>query len=209
MRTFKIKDKEFNVATEWSELTLRQYMSLVKVQDKYTKGEYEIETLYMVAIFELLCNAETGELNEMDLDTLNILTESMKFVSNTPKLNHLEHLNINGIDYVFNHDFNTLKLSEVIAIQLLQKQFTDPIELVPQMLGVLLRPGHKVYDNETKKDVWVQDKYDSTNVEYRVNLFLDNCRGVDLISATNFFLNGKEKPKKPLRSSMKKKETQE
>lgn len=202
MKAFKIKEKEFNVCTDWSELTLRQYVSLVKIQEK--ENEYPIQTLYMLAIFEVLCGCKEGDLDDMDIETLGVMTKDMRFISTLPTFKNIQFLNINGIDYVFCQDLNTLTLSEIIAIQMMQKQYGGTIDFIPHLLSVLLRPGHKCYDNELKKDVWVQDRFDAKNLEHRANLFLE-CKGVDLMGAANFFLSGKKLSVKPMKHSQSRK----
>lgn len=202
MRQFKIAEKEFSFCTNWNELTLRQYINLVKVQQK--EKEYTIRTLFMLAIFEVLCNVKDGDLDDMDIETLGHISKDMGFITSNPEFSKIDHITIDGVDYVFSQDLNQLKMSEMITIELLQKKYMDnPIDFIPHLLSVILRPGHKVFDNETKKDVWVQDKFENKNLDYRSELFLDKCKGVDLMGATDFFLNGSQGLTKHLENSMK------
>lgn len=208
MRTFKLGDKEYNICTSWSELTLRQYINLVKTQQK--EGSYPIKTLFMLSVFEILCNAQEGELNDLTIESLGELTQDMGFISKLPKLNKVDHFQIDGVDYAFAPDINTLKMDEVIAVQLLQKQYEDnPIDFIPKLLSVLLRPAKKVYFTGSSKYTWVLDKFDNKDLEYRTELLLDKCKGVDVVQAADFFLNGKQTLIKPSKNSRKEKLTVE
>ena len=200
MKTFSINKKEFNLATDWSELTLRQYLSLVKTKEK--ESTYPIPTLFMIAVFEILCGAQSGELDDMELETLGVLTKELEFINKTPKFSKLESINIDGVDYIFPSDLSKTKLNEVITIQSIRQKI-EGVDFIPYLLAVLLRPGKKVYDNELQKDVWVQDRFDGKNYEYRVNLFLDKCKGVDVMSIADFFLTGKTPQVKALKGSTK------
>ena len=202
MKTFTIDKKELTLATDWSELTLRQFISLNKIKDK--EKSFLIPTLFMIGVFEILCGVKEGELDDMELETLGSLTKELDFINKTPKFSQLEQLNIDGVDYVFTTDFNKIKLNEIITIQSIRQQI-EGIDFIPYLLAVLLRPGKKVFDDELKKDVWVQDKFDGKNYEYRVNLFLDKCKGVDVMGVADFFLTGKHKQTNNLKGSTKRK----
>lgn len=201
MKQFKILDKQYSIATDWSDLTLNQYMELCRTISK--QDEYSIPTLYMLSIFEVLCNVNSGDLDDMDLETLGEMTQDMGFITSAPKYNKVDHLNIEGVDYTFG-DFTKLNLKEVITIQLLQKQYTNQFDFIPRLIGVLLRPSKKILDSESKKEYWVQEKFDDKNFEYRVDLFLSKCKGIDLMGAADFFLIGNKPLTKTLKGSMKK-----
>ena len=60
-------------------------------------------------------------------------------------------------------------------------------------MGVILRPGKIEIDAETKKEVYVQDKFtgDMNKINFRINLF-KKVPFVKLLGQLNFFLIGKE-----------------
>jgi hypothetical protein len=188
MKLFKLNEKEYNMPTCWDDMTLGVYVKLAKLDE--TKEAFGIPELYLLKVIEALCSAEEGDLDELTLDMVTELSNEVGFIQEEPKWNTTSrHIVINDIDYVFPADLNKLTMGEYISIKMLQEQQTSQADLIPHLLSVILRPGKKVVDEETKKETWIQDKFSTNNLEHRKELFLTQPV-FNLMGPVSFFLNG-------------------
>lgn len=188
MKLFKIGEKEYQMPTEWSEVTLNVYVRLAELEER--KEGFGIPELYLLKVLECLCNVEEdGELDELTLDLVNDLVSSVGYIQQEPTWTNTNHLVIEGIDYVFPNDLNALTMGEYISIKTLQEG-TTTAGIIPYILAIILRPGTKVVDAETGKEKWVQEKFSTANLEWRKELFMKQPV-FDLMGPVTFFLNGK------------------
>lgn len=188
MKLFKLNEKEYNMPTCWNDMTLGVYVKLAKLDE--TKEAFGIPELYLLKVIEALCSAEEGDLDELTLDMVTELSNEVGFIQEEPKWNtNSRHIVINDIDYIFPADLNKLTMGEYISIKMLQEQQTSQADLIPYLLSVILRPGKKVVDEETKKETWIQDKFSTNNLEHRKELFLTQPV-FNLMGPVSFFLNG-------------------
>lgn len=186
MYSFKLNEKVYEFPENWSEVSMRKYIEIAKLEQ--IKNDLGIDELYTVKLIELLCNAEEYELDDMDFGLLNILIEKLRFVYEDPKMDKLDCIEFNGINYVYPVDMNALKLGEYISIKTYLEK--GQFEGLPYVIAILLRPGKKVYNAEKGCDEWIQEKFDVKNLEWRKELFMDLT--VDkFLNVISFFLIGK------------------
>jgi len=146
--------------------------------------------LYLLKIIEALCCAEPNELDDLTLDLVGELSNEVGYLNNEPKWSSSSrHLLINDVDYAFPEDLNKLTMGEYISIKMLQEQQNTQAELIPYLLAVILRPAKKVINEETKKENWICEKFNTENLEWRKELFLTQPV-FNLMGPVSFFLNG-------------------
>jgi hypothetical protein len=187
MKDFKLNDKDYQMPTAWNDMNLKKYVELAKLEE--AKDSFAIPELYLMAMMEKLCGVNSGDLDDLTLDMVNELANEVGFLQTEPKWNNTRHIDIEGQDYVFPEDLNKLTMGEYISIKTLQEQQTSQADLIPWLLAIILRPGKKVYNEEMKKEVWVQDKFNTANLEFRKELFMSQPV-FDLMGPVTFFLNG-------------------
>ena len=186
MKQFKIREQEYQMPTDWSEVTLSVYVKLSELEE--TKSAFGIPELYLLKILEVLCNVEDGDLDELSLTMVNELVELVSFVQQEPVWNNVQHLEINGVDYVFPDDLNNLTMGEYISIKTLQESNTTA-GIIPYILAIILRPGSKIVDAETGKEKWLQEKFNTANLEWRKELLMKQPV-FNLLGPVSFFLSG-------------------
>jgi hypothetical protein len=188
MKLFTIGEKEYQMPTNWDEVTLNVYVKLAELEEK--KETFGIPELYLLKVLECLCNVEEdGDLDELTLDLVNDLVSSIGYIQEEPSWTNTNHLVIEGQDYVFPNDLNRLTMGEYISIKTLQEG-TTTAGIIPYILAIILRPGTKEVDAETGKEKWVQEKFSTANLEWRKELFMKQPV-FNLMGPVTFFLNGK------------------
>ncbi|CAB4154142.1 hypothetical protein UFOVP630_26 [uncultured Caudovirales phage] len=188
MKEFKIRERDYQMPTNWDEVTLNVYVRLAELEEK--KETFGIPELYLLRVLECLCNVEEeGDLDELTLDLVNDLVGSIGYIQQEPTWTNTNHLVIEGQDYVFPNDLNALTMGEYISIKTLQEG-TTTAGIIPYILAIILRPGTKEVDAETGKERWVQEKFSTGNLEWRKELFMKQPV-FNLMGPVTFFLNGK------------------
>ena len=189
MKQFKLNEREYEMPTSWDEMSLSKYVELAKLEE--LKENFGMPELYLLKVIEALCGAEQGDLDDLTLDMVNELSREVNYLQEQPVWSNSNHIEIEGQDYVFPEDLNKLTMGEYISIKTLQEQQTTQADLIPWLLSIILRPGKKEYNEETKKEFWKQDKFNVANLEHRRELFLKQPV-FNLMGPVTFFLNGNE-----------------
>ena len=189
MKQFKLNETEYEMPTTWNEMNLSKYVELAKLEEM--KENFGMPELYLLKVIEVLCAAESGDLDDLTLDMVNELSKEVGYLQENPVWSNSRHVEIEGTDYVFPEDLNKLTMGEYISIKTLQEQQTSQADLIPYLLAIILRPGKKEYDEETKKEFWKQDRFNVSNLDYRKELFLKQPV-FNLMGPVSFFLNGNE-----------------
>lgn len=201
MKKFKLNEKEYQMPTDWSELTLEHYVNLSVLEEN--KSQYILGELYLLKVIEVLCMADAGELDELTIDMVTELSNEVGFLQKEPTWSNTKMITIGDIDYVFPQDLNKLTMGEYISIKTLQENSTSQSLAIPYILSVILRPGKLVKDEESGKENWIQDKFDANNIEYRKELFLRQPV-FDLMGPITFFLSGSGISTPSIKDSMEK-----
>ena len=189
MKQFKLNEREYEMPTSWDEMSLSKYVELAKLEE--LKENFGMPELYLLKVIEALCGAEGGDLDDLTLDMVNELSREVNYLQEQPVWSNSNHIEIEGQDYVFPEDLNKLTMGEYISIKTLQEQQTSQADLIPWLLAVILRPGKKEYNEETKKEFWKQDRFNVANLDFRKELFLKQPV-FNLMGPVTFFLNGNE-----------------
>lgn len=187
MKKFELNGKAFEMPTDWSEITLKHYVELTKLDEN--KADFLLGELYLLKVIEVLCQAEPGELDDLTIDMVSDLSNSVGFLQTEPEWKNTKSIKIGDVDYVFPNDLNKLTMGEYISIKTLQENSPSQAEAIPLIIAVILRPGKLVKDDESGKEFWKQERFDANNIEYRKDLFLKQPV-FDLMGPVGFFLNG-------------------
>ena len=172
--------------TSWEEITLKTYVELEKLE---SLREVYIQELFLLRNIEVLCSAEQGELDEITIKDVNDLSEASQFLAKQPEWEMTKHIKIGDVDYAFPQDLNQLGMGEYVSMKTLQEGQASPADALPYILAVILRPATLVKDEETGKENWVREKLNTTNIEFRKNLFL-TMPVFNFMGPISFFLSG-------------------
>jgi hypothetical protein len=187
MYNFTVNDKEYSFPTEWDEVTLGSFLNIVKLEK--TKELYAIDELYFIRLIEVLSGAEDGELDDMSIPELNNISLKVTYLNELPNVSGMnQHMNIDGVDYAFKKDLNSLTTGEYISMKTLQ-QDREYFEYLPEVLAILLRPAKLVNNKVTGVDEWVQDKFNPNAIQHIVKVLKEQPY-TKLVGGVNFFFNG-------------------
>ena len=203
MTTYKIGEKEYQMVDCSEELLISQYFQIEELLKKLSDLTNSQIILRMIEVLSKVKEGDIDELSSDDADRLGEVIGKIDF-KNIPKSDK-DYITINGKDYVFKKNFDKLSMGEKISIELLQKRSLSIVDSTLYTLAVLLRPGTSTIDKETKQVIWEQEKFDTNNLDYRVELFRDHLKAVDTLGLLSFFLTGRlESEKSTLHSSQEK-----
>ncbi len=203
MTTYKIGEQEYQMVDCAEELLVSQYFQIEELLKDITTLTNSQIILKMV---EILSNVKHGEIDDIDIESASKLGEvvgaiDFKNIQPTNK----DYIVINGIDYVFKNNMDKLSMGEQISIELLQKRSLSIVDSSLYSLAILLRPGTSKIDKETKKVIWTQEKFNTDNLDYRVELFREHLKAIDALGILRFFLNGSKGLEKPIQPSTQEK----
>ena len=188
MINFQIEEKEFQMIDSYHEMKLEHLIQISKI--KKTNDESDLQPV--VEMIAVLAGCEPQDLDEMSLALLNELTPKLAFLQEEIPTSNENPIVINGIDYIMKENMNDLTMAEYSSIKILQEKFPDSqMDQLPYILAILIRPGTKTIKNETGKVKWKQDKFNSEDLEDRVEIFKKELDVKYISGVTGFFLNMK------------------
>ncbi|MFN9371170.1 MAG: hypothetical protein ACK6D3_04715 [Planctomycetaceae bacterium] len=190
MKTFVLNEKEISMTTEWNELSLGQYINFMKLNERREKEEM-VQDFYLLSLMEVLCKVDENELDDLSLAEYQENLEAMKFLLDTPTVEDTDVIEIDGVKYCLPQRFDSLSAGEYISIKTLQSRYENNIEGLPYLVAVILRPlKEEQVDAETGEKVYIQEKFDTKNLQWRADLFNDKLQISKIMTAIGFFFNG-------------------
>ena len=196
MTTYKIGEKEYQMVDSAEELLVSQYFQIEELLKDITTLTNSQIILKMV---EILSNVKHGDIDDIDVESASKLGEIIGAIDfKNIKSTNKDYIVINGIDYVFKNNMDKLSMGEQISIELLQKRSLNLVDSSLYSLAILLRPGTSTIDKESKKVIWTQEKFNTDNLEYRVELFREHLKAVDALGVLRFFLTGSNELEKSI-----------
>ena len=190
MKTFVLNEKEISMTTEWNELSLGQYINFMKLNERREKEEM-VQDFYLLSLMEVLCKVNENELDDLSLAEYQENLEAMKFLLDTPTVEDTDVIEIDGVKYCLPQRFDSLSAGEYISIKTLQSRYENNIEGLPYLVAVILRPlKEEQVDAETGEKVYIQEKFDTKNLQWRADLFNDKLQISKIMTAIGFFFNG-------------------
>lgn len=184
---FELNDKTYSLCTGWEDLTLGQWIDIQRLY--IMKETFDIEEIYFFKIMDILCNAKEGELDELPMEKVNEMSKELSFLDTnfTPEV--IDHIHMNGVDYVFNTNLNKLTSGEYISIKMIEQHEKIEHERIAKILAILIRPGYKDVNGN-----WKQNKFNTEDLDQRAIDILD-IKVTSVLGAYNFFLSGTETSK--------------
>jgi hypothetical protein len=140
------KVKEFKLISSWEEVTLEKWLQLIDFETG-TKTEEATETI------AALSDIPKKLVKELALsDVANIMSKVAELqAKQDTKLKRI--IEINGIEYGFHPDLDSISLGEYADIEQFIKNGID--KNLPELMAVLYRPV-----KEKKNDIYIIDAYD-------------------------------------------------
>jgi hypothetical protein len=185
MITLQIDEKEFNIANSYEELTLGQYIDIVKV------GESKIQLEGFNADIEIISTISDNReelkkiLWDLNLDDFNELKGHFNWVADTTiiegfkALKPLPKLDIEGVEYGILSNYNKMTLDEVSSFETLLKQEQSDFHRLDIAFGVLLRPMVDGKIIKFSEEVFLE----VVKNKYKVKM-------IDIYATIAFFFNG-------------------
>lgn len=183
-----IKEKEFILAEDWSDVNYGQYIEMTYIQADEHLDELEMTIKLIANMSDKPEECAKSLMNDMDMQDLNDLAKHMmwietEFIEQAKKAKKKTEFFIDGRKFVVKSDFHKLTNGEYVTIQtLLADKIMHPHEIV---LGTILREEI----NGKQKDFDPDDFYEIVNdLKFHINL-------MDFYNYVTFFLRGAKKSK--------------
>lgn len=164
----KFKDKEYNVVSNWSEVTLEQSKKLEKI--KYDKkiewGEYETT----VSIVSILSNIPEEELLSLPYTQYKKMEQIVNSINNDIKDRELVYkFELDGIEYGLSYDMNNYSTAEFFDLFEMTKSVNKAEENIDIIMSILYRPIiNKIDDTKLGYEI---EEYDILKCKQRINIF--------------------------------------
>lgn len=193
MVEFNHEGRYYKLTTDWSEMTLKQFINLNKIQDKnkVLKMPDEIITLQLV---ECLSDAELGEFDEMSYGQLNELAENLAkllYQINTydpTSTKPSAFFVVNGTNYSYRLNPNEYTVGEIADIKTFIQNKANEWDYIADIAAVMIRPATKQV-TEGNKEYWKLIKRNPLDFENNKQVIL-GMKLSDVIQVVNFFLSG-------------------
>lgn len=189
MIVLEIDNKEFKICNSYEELSLGQYIDIIKIGESKMKLEGNAADIEIISILSDRPEEIKPLLWEFNIDDFNILTSHFAWVADTTVLEHFkslkpkEKVDIDGKPYGIMSDYNKMSLGEIVSFETILKQEQSDFHKLDIAFGVLLRP---INDDGTVAKFTEEVFLDVIKNKYKVNM-------IDIYAVISFFLSGEKK----------------
>lgn len=200
----KVVDKLI-VKKSWVEVTAREWMAIGEIGgDKELKDLTLAKRMKTIAV---ISNRTEEQILEYSGENLANILAATSFLDTAPKKRKVKWFTLSkakdATKYMFHPNPNQLNAGEMISIeQLMIDEKNTGRNTYADILSILIRPCSKVMNEEFKKEIWTIEKFDTTNLEERKELFLDKLTVDKFFNEMAFFLSIGEKSKQLSLSSI-------
>ncbi len=174
MVKLKIEGKTYKMASDWSEVTIKQYVEIQQI----IKGEDKSELIRLVKFISVLSGVELDLLMNINLEDFQQIDISWLLEPIKPQIKNI--IVIDGKRYGMIKDMKKLSLGEYVDLDHL---ITDVDNNLHKVCAILCR-----LIVQEDGELYIIEKYDGNNIEERAKLFYEKMNIVQLSSVTNFFL---------------------
>jgi len=185
------KGKTFNIVNSYNELTLGQYIDIMKVSEKKLISNIEAD----IEIISVLCDDITKSnelkelLNDFDITDFEELKKAFEWVVTDIKtmeefksITPNNSIFIDGEEYsLYSNYSKKMTLGEVISFETIMAQEQSDLSRYDIAFGVLLRPIKDGKPVEFTEEVF----NDVISKKYKVKM-------IDIYAALSFFLSGEK-----------------
>jgi hypothetical protein len=176
---FEIDDevKEFSVPESWSEVTVSQFMEIVKIQESMEELNILQKTIRMVVI---LTGIPEEYVEMIPIEQFYKIRDILEYTNEEVDTKACESITLDGETYFIKNEFNQLTMGETITIETLMDGSKNVIEVFDKLLCVFLRK---------KKENGKLEAFKSTFIEERAEIF-GKAPISDMYSVLVFFSGG-------------------
>ena len=173
----------FEYPEKWSELTLRKFQELNIIKEDTD----EIDKI--IKINSALTGIPEDALLALPYTEFNKITNNCRFVFEKTDDSELRYtFEIEGIKYGLSYDIAKMSTGEFLDLDSYVRDQDNMIGNLHYVLAILYRPITKEDGRRKKPFCYDIEKYDSTNIDERAELFLDNVTADICISIMVFSL---------------------
>jgi hypothetical protein len=140
------KTESFNLINSWEEVTLEKWLKLIDFETG-TKTEEATETI------AALSNIPKQLVKELALSDVAVIMSKVGELQSKQDTKLKRIIEINGIEYGFHPDLDSISLGEYADIEQFIKNGIE--SNLPELMAVLYRPV-----KEKKNDIYIIDAYD-------------------------------------------------
>jgi hypothetical protein len=190
---FKFEEAEYNMTTNWSDMTMRQFIDLNKIQEKQkvlamsddilTQQLVEVLAKVDIGVFDEMSYGQLCELAVPLVELMNSLN-SLNAVNITPPL----YFEVGGINYSYKQNAFDYNVGEVSDIKTMITNKKNDWDYLADIASVMIRPATKEV-TEGGTEYWKLIKRNPLDFESNKRVIL-SMKLVDVIPVINFFLNG-------------------
>jgi len=187
MITLTINDKDYNIANSYEELSLGQYIDIIKVSESKVQLDSTAADIKVISLLSDSPEALEKILWDFNMDDFKELLTHFTWVNDTTVLEKYKSLEPKQIieiedgNYTIINNYNKLSLGEVISFETLLKQENSDLHRLDVAFGLLLRP---VVDGKQVK--FTQEVFDQIiKIKYKVKV-------IDIYASISFFLTGEK-----------------
>ena len=141
-----VKSKEFNLINSWSDVTLELWLKLIDFETG-TKTEEATETI------AALSDIPKKLIKELSLSDVAVIMSKVGELQAKQDTKLKRIIEINGVEYGFHPDLNSISLGEYADIEQFIKNGID--SSLPELMAVLYRPIKL-----KKNDIYIIEPYD-------------------------------------------------
>lgn len=183
-----IDDKQFEIANSYAELSLGQYIDIIKLNDSKIKLEGNAADIKVISLLSNKPDEISQLLWDFSLEDFNELVQHFAWVAETSVLDEfkamkpLPHLTIDGKKYGILSEYNKMTLGEIVSFETIMKQEQSDLHRLDIAFGLLLRP----MDDNNKILPFSQEVFDEViKNKYKVRM-------TDIYATIAFFLSGEK-----------------
>ena len=183
----KIEEKEYSLPTKWSEVSLKQFKLLTKLEegDDMTPHRKLIERFKIVVSPEL----DDALIGQFDVESFYKIVEKMSFITSVPKDKENKVVKIEKQKFGMLQDLKELSVGEWADLEyFIDKSEDNIINEAENILAILVRPLSEE-SKEYGEYKYTLQKYDSRSLDSRRKYFLEKLNAEQAMSYINFFLS--------------------
>lgn len=162
------------IPSSWDEVSIGEFIELSKLDIKSFENDVE----YYIHMLRIFGNDNLQDIFEyVKVSDIEKINNSLTFLQQPPTKDGNMKVELNGKTFKMIENMNEITIGEYVSIEtLIEKYEANNITAIPIILSVLLRP--------------VGEEFDSNLCESRIELFKDELSIQEVVSMSDFFLNG-------------------
>lgn len=186
MITLELDGNEYKIANAYDELSLGQYIDIVKLGESKDKFKYNESDIKIIATLSDKPKELEKALWTLNIDEFNELTPHFEWVGDTKVIDELKQLTpldkiiVNGKPYGIISNHNKMTMGEMVSLETLMAEEHSDLHRLHIAFGILIRP----IDDKGNLVEFTQEAFDEV-IDNRYNILMK-----DVYAAIAFFLSG-------------------